>query len=292
MSTNDHRFGGAWTETKLEILEKYLKAWLRIFHSNEKARFYKTVYVDAFAGTGYRNSADGTADHDLLAEEATEIEEEFLAGSVSRVLNLQPGFDRYNFVDLKKQHAACLDQFSQDQRVNIVRDDANHFISDWVNSEDWQKTRAVVFLDPYGMQVDWSTLEAIAATESIDLWLLFPLGGGVNRMLTRGCLPSEPWQQKLSNFFGTDEWKTEFYETAEEDTLFGKVSVTQKVADFDAIKRFFIKRLRTIFPGVADNPARLCNSKNNPMYLFCFASANPSKFDTAIKIAQDILKKI
>jgi hypothetical protein len=34
----------------------------------------------------------------------------------------------------------------------------------------------VLFLDPYGMQVDWTTIEAIARTKAIDLRVLFPLG--------------------------------------------------------------------------------------------------------------------
>jgi three-Cys-motif partner protein len=39
---------------------------------------------------------------------------------------------------------------------------------------DWRSHRAVLFLDPYGMQVEWQTIEAIAKTAAIDLWLLFP----------------------------------------------------------------------------------------------------------------------
>jgi len=31
------------------------------------------------------------------------------------------------------------------------------------------------------MQVDWTTLEAVASTQAIDIWILFPLGIGVNR---------------------------------------------------------------------------------------------------------------
>lgn len=31
--------------------------------------------------------------------------------------------------------------------------------------------------------------------------------------------------------------------------------------------------------------------RNNPLYLLCFASANPKGAKTAIKIAQDILKR-
>jgi three-Cys-motif partner protein len=45
-------FGGSWTQQKLEILSKYLRAYRRIFDKNPKARFFETSYVDAFAGTG------------------------------------------------------------------------------------------------------------------------------------------------------------------------------------------------------------------------------------------------
>jgi hypothetical protein len=56
------------------------------------------------------------------------------------------------------------------------------------------------------------------------------------------------------------------------------------------ISKFIIKRLKLIFPGVAENPLLLHNSKNNPLYLLCFASGNEKGSKTAIKIAQDILK--
>jgi len=48
----DQRFGGNWTEVKLARLHKYLRAYRQIFVHNEQARFFKTWFVDAFAGTG------------------------------------------------------------------------------------------------------------------------------------------------------------------------------------------------------------------------------------------------
>lgn len=292
MNKPQHPFGGRWTEQKLEILEKYLRAWLNIFHRNEKAKFFKKVYVDAFAGTGYRNEASGHQENDLFQPDVAAENETFLSGSVERVMQLDPGFDEYVFVDAKKQHTGALAEYSEDPRVTVACADANHFLCEWVKRQDWRTTRAVVFLDPYGMQVDWETLEALARTQAVDLWVLFPLGGGVNRMLTRGDLPPENWQLKLTRFFGTDEWKTAFYRTRDEDTLFGTVSQVEKIADLEAVKTFFIERLERIFPGVAANPARLLNSRKNPIYLFCFASANPDKADLAIKISQHILKGI
>lgn len=48
------RFGGTWTQDKLQRLEKYLKAYRTIFTKNPKAQYFETWYVDAFAGTGAR----------------------------------------------------------------------------------------------------------------------------------------------------------------------------------------------------------------------------------------------
>jgi len=52
----DHSFGGDWTEDKLARLRKYLTAHRTIFTRNERARYFTTWYVDAFAGTGSRSS--------------------------------------------------------------------------------------------------------------------------------------------------------------------------------------------------------------------------------------------
>ncbi|WP_375494674.1 hypothetical protein [uncultured Nostoc sp.] len=51
--------------------------------------------------------------------------------------------------------------------------------------KNWRSNRAVLFLDPFGMQIPWSTIEAIAHTEAIDLWYLFPLGVA---MVSRGII--------------------------------------------------------------------------------------------------------
>lgn len=43
-------FGGSWTEKKLNILKKYLDS----YNTALKNKPFKRVYIDAFAGTGYR----------------------------------------------------------------------------------------------------------------------------------------------------------------------------------------------------------------------------------------------
>jgi three-Cys-motif partner protein len=74
----------------------------------------------------------------------------------------------------------------------------------------------VVFLDPFGMQVPWSTLEALAKTKAIEVLINFPLGMAIQRLLTRSGEIPEGWQMSLDTFFGSPEWRTIVYEEGED----------------------------------------------------------------------------
>lgn len=289
-------FGGHWTDEKLARIEKYLTAYLKIFHSNEKARFFRTVYFDGFAGSGKRQDgrAESIENLDLFStEEATEVNA-LQRGSVEVALELSPGFSDYIFIERDREKALELTKIIRPYReegaqVVVEDEDANTIIPKWCNGTNWKRTRAVMFLDPFGLQVDWETLKAISNTKAIDLWLLFPLGQGVNRMLTKKQLPPQSWSDRLTRTFGTEEWRSEFYQPTNQDDLFGSEGVS-KTADFETIKAFFIKRLKTIFPYVSPKPLTLYNSKRNPLFILCFAAANSTKGGTAVKIANDLLR--
>lgn len=292
-----HEFGGDWTKEKLERIRKYLQAYTTIFASNPKARMLTTTYVDAFAGTGYRTHPQRLDDQTVLFEELSEpASVNFLKGSARIALEVKPPFNRYIFIEKDSERAAELEKLKQEfpqkaSDISIVQSDANTYLISWCKATDWKRNRAVVFLDPYGMEVEWSLIEAIARTQAIDLWLLFPLGVAVNRLLTRSGPPPEPWAQRLDRIFGTNEWRSAFYAEHAEQTLMGKRQVTRKEADFERIGAFFVSRLKTLFPGVAENPLALRNSKNVPLYLLCFAASNPKGAKTAVKIAQHILRR-
>jgi hypothetical protein len=51
-----------------------------------------------------------------------------------------------------------------------------------------------------------------------------------------------------------------------------------------------VKRLKTIFTHVAENPLPLLNSSNCPLYLLCFAAGNLKGGPIAKRIAEHILK--
>lgn len=292
-----HRFGGPWTEEKLERVRKYLAAYTTIFAKNPRAQKLTPIYVDAFAGTGYRTKPERPDDRTTLFAELTEPEAEgFLKGSAQIALEVEPPFHRYIFVEKDAERASELEELKKQFQekaasIQIVQQDANTYLKEWCRNTDWQKCRAVVFLDPYGMQVDWGLIEAFANTQAVDLWILFPLGVAVNRLLTRADEPHREWANALTRIFGTDEWRDAFYSRKTENTLFGTEETTSKDADFDQIGRFFVERLKTVFAAVTENPLPLCNSRNVPLYLLCFAAGNPKGAKTALKIAEDILKK-
>ncbi|ABU56458.1 three-Cys-motif partner protein TcmP [Roseiflexus castenholzii] len=288
-----HTFGGDWTDDKLERLRKYLAAYTTIFNKNERARKLKTIYVDAFAGTGYRDRKTQPNDQLPLFPELEQPEAAaFLDGSARIALGVEPPFKQYLLIERDSKREQALQQLKRDfpdKQIKIVKEDANNYLTQWCAEQDWRYSRAVVFLDPYGMQVSWGLIEALARTKAIDLWFLFPLGVAVNRLLTRKAPPTGAWADALTRILGTDAWKSAFYVQKNQLTLFGEEESCEKEADFERIGRFFVERLKTVFYGVAENPLPLRNSRHNPLYLLCFASGNPKGSQTAIKIAQHIL---
>lgn len=286
--TKEHRFGGPWTQDKLGRLAKYLHAYMTIFKQNIKARYFRTYYVDAFAGTGFRTPKSRT--------EATLFDDsegqEFQKGSAVVALETDPPFDHYIFVDSNPEHVEELRRLENEyprRDIAVERDDANDFIARWCANTDWSKNRAVVFLDPYGAQIEWATIECIADTRAIDLWWLFPLGQAVNRMLTKRQ-PEDGWAIRLDRIFGTDKWREAFYGPSGQKGLFDEDPEVEKQADFDSIGGFIISQLESVFAKVAQKPLPLYNSKNIPLFLFCFAAGNPKGAPTAVKIANDILR--
>jgi three-Cys-motif partner protein len=291
------QFGGDWTEEKLKRLREYLQAYTQIFEKNERAKSLRRIYLDAFAGSGSRaeKPLNSGGVSPLFAESEAREAEVFFKGSARIALETSPSFHQYIFVEKDAKYRARLEKACEQfpnlhDRILITTGDANVFLGNWCEQTDWRKNRAVVFLDPYGMQVDWSTIEKIAGTEAIDLWILYPLGQAVNRLLMRKGPPTGPWADRLTRSFGSDEWITRFYKPSSQGTLFGTPPAINKEADFDALGNYFLERLGTVFTEVARNTLALQNSKGIPLFLLCFAAGNPKGAKTAVRIANYILR--
>jgi hypothetical protein len=101
-------------------------------------------------------------------------------GSAQIALDVNPQFDFLLFVESNPNYADALRDLAArrlQRRIVVAEDDANSALKKMVSANSWHDKRAVVFLDPYGMEVEWSTLQALASTQAIDVWFLFPLAG-------------------------------------------------------------------------------------------------------------------
>lgn len=279
------KFGGDWTKEKLNIFTNYLDAYLTALQN----RKFKKVYIDAFAGTGEIETRDG---------------EQCLIGSAKRALTADKKFDHYYFIEkdsgkAKKLREMIAEEFPQlKQRTTVYDGDANEQLSKILKERDWRYTRGLLFLDPYATQVAWSTLENVAATKSIDVWYLFPFAA-LNRMLPRNgnyaC-----WEYCIDHLLGATDWRSEFYKEDPQMSLFdmcgkdkqGHSTRKIKEANPEHLKTYIVKRLETIFPCVSQNPRIFRNSKQSPLFLFCFAISNDSgpAQGLALRIADHILK--
>lgn len=282
---SQHEFGGDWTTQKLEVLGRYLTAYTTALRRQP----FRKTYIDAFAGTGSRTSKRSLDQASLFPD----LEAGILDGSARTALQTEPRFDDYVFIEQSQSRCGELEGLKEQfptlaSNIDVRQGDANSEIQD-LCAGDWRNRRAVLFLDPYGMQVEWATIEAVARTQAIDMWLLFPLGIGVNRLLTKsGEIPSE-WRSRLDLLLGTRDWYEEFYRVEYEKDLFGDDRERVVKASMASIGGYFTQRLGEVFAGVA-KPGVLRNSVNNPMYLLCFAVGNPRGRDVALKIAGHLLK--
>ena len=251
---------------------------------------FKKLYIDAFAGTGEIETSDGG---------------QYLVGSAKRALASDKKFDHYYFIEADSQKAGELQdminaEFPQmRRRITIFCGDANDKLAEIISSVDWRFNRGLLFLDPYATQVNWMTLENVAQTKSIDVWYLFPFYA-LERMLPKNGKYNK-WEDCIDRLLGDSGWREEFYKKDPQMTLFdlfpelGQSDGERMIknANPEHIKAYILSRLETIFPCVSKHARIFRNSKNAPMFLFCFAISNESEAaqKLALRIANHILKK-
>ena len=299
-------WGGKWTEEKLDAFEKYVKAYLTIMNKNKGKWGWKTIYFDGFAGSGSRSSAEEDQEFQSTAslfgeQDVTKDELGVYRGAAERVVRLEedgtPSFDMFCFVEKddssREALRARLDNIPTAGSKKYFPGDANEVVCRFAGYlRENSSRKALVFLDPFGMQIDWSTIQALSIN-GVDLWILIPTGVIINRLLEKrvnldkGLIHSK----KLSSFFGMpdDEIFNFFYETTHTSTLFEE-DVTEVTKTTDSIKKIadlYVKKLQGCFKYVTETPLVLYNNHNVPIFHLAFASMN----STATKIAQQIINQ-
>ena len=285
-----HSFGGPWTEIKLDAVEYYLKCY-----TNALAHNFDLWYVDAFAGTGERTSTEfvgGLFEGRPISAEVVSRE-----GSARRALAIRPPFDHFVFIDDKTEHCDQLRALQHEfpnRDIQIVPGDANEKLCELVATEVWRRkrngrARAAVFLDPYALQVDWATLKALAETQIVDVWYLFPLRD-INRQLARefsGIGIKEPMLNRIL----PPNWQEDLYQHPPATQMSLQLDQSEsdgrvRASTMPEVEAWFRGALNHIFPYVSQSLPLLQESRQ--AFSLFLAVANDSQ--PAIDLAKRFVK--
>jgi three-Cys-motif partner protein len=294
MAATDHIFGGAHTEPKLQCLREYLEAYSIALKKQNFAR----LYVDAFAGTGSR--AEVRPAIPILGRAEPEIVT--TQGSADIALNTLPQFHHISLIEQDPSKIGALQEVikrSGHPRAQVREGDANKIVKEICHKTPWRGRgtigngiRGVIFLDPYGMEVEWSTVEAIAKTEALDCWYFFPLSG-LYRNAPRDPLKLDPIKiDSVNKLLGAEEWRDALYaKPPPVETMFGMFDGVERRIDVDAIEDYVQKRLASVFKGTVLKPMRINNALGKPLASLFFAVSNrsPAAVGLATSIASHIL---
>lgn len=278
-----NQFGGFWTQQKIEIFIKYLFAYLEIM----KNQRFKLIYFDGFAGCG------------RIDPDASQLDDKkFIESVAMQVLSMDhpKSFDIYYMVEKHKKRSAQLEELIKNNfptfNAHVANADCNEkLISMTQFMRKNQNFKTLAFVDPFGMSLNWSSLEACRGL-GIDMWILIPTGVAVNRLLMnkQEQIP-DSWINKLERFYGipVKEIKDYFYKSHIQNSLFMGESITITQKTNNSIKRavdLYKDRLNTIWSHVS-NPFPMKNSTGSVMYHFLMATNNP----VGLKIANEVIGK-
>jgi len=268
---------GPWAREKLESLAAYLDYYTKVLKNQDWLR--ATWFVDAFAGAGFspvRRSAQASSGEpllfdDIFASRPEPEQVEYVKGSPRIALEVANPFTHYLFIERVPELVSELDGLRAEfpnRSIDIRSGDANEELQRFLALQIARKTnRGVVFLDPFGMNVPWTTVADIARTRWLEVIINFPLHMAIDRLLTRtGDIP-QAWQERLDSTLGSGEWRELVYER-QMDLLGDKVAKREDAAG--RVLGWFRGRLGEAFGFVS--PAQLIsNTRGNPLYYLLWA---------------------
>lgn len=245
---------GYWSEVKLDILQKYAKAYSRILSKQPRLRH---VYIDAFAGPGLHISkASG----------------EFIKGSPTIALEIEPEFSQYHLIDLDADKTASLQELAGGHdNVFIYNGDCNRILMETIipqiKYEEYK--RALCILDPYGLHLNWEVIQAAGRAGTFDIFLNFPIAD-MNRNVLRhdSNKVAEDQRLRMDAFWGDRSWRDCCY--SKRPGLFGEMEEKNRN---DQVAESFRQRLLKVagFEHVP-RPLAMKNSTNATVYYLFFAA--------------------
>lgn len=193
------RPSGLWVKEKLYYLERYIYAFETAMRDKPwRSRFY----IDLFAGPGK-----------CLIRETNEV----VLGSPLLALTTAHPFTNYFFADLDEGNIDCLSRrassFEIDSVLDIRHGDCNQLVHEIVEAIQRRDAQVVygtwsslnlAFLDPAGINLEWTTVEALATVKKMDMIIHYPRMG-LNRPMK--LFYESEQDTAVDRFFGDRKWR-------------------------------------------------------------------------------------
>ena len=193
------RESGPWVAEKLDYLGRYID----VFETSMREKPWRSRnYIDLFAGPGK-----------CYVKESGKV----YLGSPLLALTTTYPFTHYFFVDSNPQNIQALRERCEAspsyQNIDFLEGDANavvHKIVAQIHDEDrtfikgkWSSLN-LAFLDPEGLELEWSTVAALASVERMDLIIHYSQGG-LNRLMKQ--MFEAQTTTLVDRFFGGRGWR-------------------------------------------------------------------------------------
>ena len=152
---------GEWSKVKYKILENYCA----MFTGAMKGKWDKLVYIDLFSSSG-KAIIKGTGE---------EIDTSPLIAYKTKT-----PFDKYIFCDENKGLVDSLrkelESYQPRNDYECIHGNCNEKVSSIIDSiPREEKTLSFCFVDPYGLNIDFATIETLSKERKIDFIILLAL---------------------------------------------------------------------------------------------------------------------
>lgn len=181
-----------------------------------------------------------------------------------------PQFTSFFFVEKRRRSYTELERNLRQRDPSLrgihpYQGDFNLLVDD-ILRQIRSKAPTLFFLDPFGLELRWTTVEKIAEREKADIFILIS-SSGANRA-------KQDHPQTLDDFFGDASWRT----------------IQQKVGQswFEAFTEAYRDRMRKLGLHGTELVTVARNSNNAPMHVLAFHSKNK----IALRIANAVFSSI
>jgi three-Cys-motif partner protein len=272
------RGSGEWVKEKLFYIQRYIDTFEIAMR---RKSWRQRNYIDLFSGPG-KCVIRGTDD--------------YILGSPLLELNTQYTFTDYYFCDLEQLNIDCLTERSKGSKVpqnhiHYLAGDANQKVIDIV--EDIEQTDKVFIkgvgsclnlavLDPEGLELEWTTVEALGKMKTMDLIIHYSQNG-LTRNLEKYVSLSE--DTIIDRFFGDREWRVVYKNSLSKKETVGIHRMLVDYYKSKLVKMGYIvinDQQQTVREPLIRN-----TEKNAPLYRLIFASKHP----LGNKIWNEVTKK-